>query len=65
MSQTTQERDKALVVQREEAAFPRLTSAELALVRPLASFFGPVNRTSICTLSNAARWRFATQPTAD
>ncbi len=36
MSQTTQERDKALVAQTEEAAFPRLTSAELALVRPLA-----------------------------
>ena len=36
MSQTTQERNKALVAQTEEAAFPRLTSAELALVRPLA-----------------------------
>ena len=36
MSQTTQERDKALVAQTEEAAFPRLTSAELALVSPLA-----------------------------
>src|SRR5258708_31051244 len=36
MSQTTQERDKALVAQTVEAAFPRLTSAELALVRPLA-----------------------------
>ena len=33
MSQTTQERNEALVAQREEAAFPRLTSAELALVR--------------------------------
>src|ERR1700759_438957 len=36
MSQTTQERNKALVAQTEEAAFPRLTSAELALVSPLA-----------------------------
>src|ERR1700756_1835716 len=36
MSQTTQERDKALVAQTEEAAFARLTSAELALVKPLA-----------------------------
>jgi len=36
MSQTTQERNKAVVAQTEEAAFPRLTSAELALVRPLA-----------------------------
>jgi thioredoxin reductase (NADPH) len=36
MSQTTQARNKALVAQTEEAAFPRLTSAELALVRPLA-----------------------------
>ena len=49
----------------EEAAFPRLTSAELALVRPLtkpcyyADAFRPVNRTSISTLSNPARWRFA------
>ena len=36
MTQTTQERNKALVAQTEEAVFPRLTSAELALVRPLA-----------------------------
>ena len=36
MSQTTQERNEALVAPTEEAAFPRLTSAELALVRPLA-----------------------------
>src|SRR5262249_46348861 len=28
------------------------------------SFFGPVNRTSTCTLSNPAGWRFATQQTA-
>src|SRR5246127_768287 len=36
MSQTTQERNRASMAQTEEAAFPRLTSAELALVRPLA-----------------------------
>ena len=36
MSQTTQERYEALVTQKEVAAFPRLTSAALALVRPLA-----------------------------
>ena len=36
MRQTTQEGNKALVAQTEEAVFPRLTRAELALVTPLA-----------------------------
>src|SRR5262249_25359361 len=36
----------------------------LATTPTATSFFGPVNRTSICTLSNPAGWRFATQPTA-
>jgi NADPH-dependent curcumin reductase CurA len=40
MSQMTQERNKALAAQTEETALPRLNSAELALVKPLAS--GPV-----------------------
>jgi thioredoxin reductase (NADPH) len=36
MSRTTQQRNEALVAQTDEAAFPRLTSAELTLVKPLA-----------------------------
>src|SRR5262249_23278362 len=36
----------------------------LAISPTATSFFGPVNRTSICTSSNPAGWRSATQQTA-
>ncbi len=62
-----------VIGRRNEVAFPQLTSAELALVKPLATpcdyadgetIFRAGQAESICTSSSPGKWKFATRQVA-